>query len=64
MVKNKSSWHQWTLTKKVFLAHLSHENNTEKKALDTLYQTLKKKDITFPSISIAKQDVATEVVEV
>ena len=51
-------------TKKVFLAHLSHENNTEKKALDTLYQTLKKKDITFPSISIAKQDVATEVVEV
>lgn len=51
-------------TKKVFLAHLSHDNNTEGKALDTFYKALQKKQISFDSVCVAKQEEVSEVVEV
>jgi len=47
-------------TKKVILAHLSHENNTEEIALSTLKSTLKEYKIDFEDISIAKQNEKTE----
>jgi len=47
-------------TKQVVLAHLSHENNTEKIALETLKSTLFEYGIDFKNISIAKQDSKTE----
>lgn len=51
-------------TKKVILAHLSHDNNTENLALDTLKKTLKENDIEFNNIDIAKQTEATKEVMV
>jgi len=47
-------------TKKVILAHLSHENNTEQIALSTLKSTLKEYNIDFRDIIIAKQNEKTE----
>ena len=47
-------------TKTVVLAHLSHENNTEEIALDTLKSTLKEYNVEFDNIYIAKQDSKTE----
>lgn len=47
-------------TKKVILAHLSHENNTEEIAFNTLKSTLKEYNIEFENIDIAKQDERTE----
>jgi len=47
-------------TNYVVLAHLSHENNTESIALDTLKSTLKENDVEFNNIFIAKQDEKTE----
>lgn len=47
-------------TRKVILAHLSYENNTEDIALDTLKQTLKENNITFNNIDIAKQTESTK----
>lgn len=47
-------------TKYVVLAHLSHENNTESIALETLKSTLKEYDIKFNNIYIAKQNEKTE----
>lgn len=47
-------------TKQVVLAHLSHENNTEEIALETLKATLNEYEIKFDNISIAKQDSKTE----
>lgn len=47
-------------TKKVILAHLSHENNTEQIALSTLKSTLKEYNIDFKDITIAKQNEKTE----
>lgn len=49
-------------TKKVILAHLSQDNNTEEIALDTLKQTLKENNIKFNNIDIAKQNETTEEV--
>lgn len=46
-------------TKKIILIHLSHENNTEEKALNTL-----KENIEFNDIIISKQDDNTELVEI
>ena len=48
----------------VVLAHLSHENNTEDIALNTLKETLKEYNIEFNNIFIAKQDEKTECFEV
>lgn len=51
-------------TKYVVLAHISEQNNTEDLALNTLKETLKKKDINFNNIMIAKQNEMTELMEV
>lgn len=48
-------------TKKVILAHLSHENNTPERALHTVLKTLKEYDIEFDNIDIAKQNDMVEV---
>lgn len=50
-------------TKKVILAHLSEENNTQEKALETLNNQLKQEEKAFRNISIAKQHERTELVE-
>ena len=47
-------------TNYVVLAHLSHENNTEELALNTLKSVLKEYNIEFNNISIAKQNEKTE----
>ena len=51
-------------TKKIILAHLSEQNNTEELALTTLEETLKRKEIDFKDISIARQNEMTELIEV
>ena len=47
-------------TKKVILAHLSEQNNTDSLALETLKNTLKQKNIDFNDIVIAHQNEKTE----
>lgn len=49
-------------TKKVFLAHLSEENNTYEKAINTLKGVLKEYDIPFDNIDIAEQNEKTELI--
>lgn len=51
-------------TKKVILAHLSKENNTEEEALDTVKKTLKEYEIDFDNIEVAKQKEKTEGIRV
>ena len=51
-------------TKTIVLAHLSEKNNSEEKALETLNNSLKEKNIDFNNILIAKQNEPTEVIEV
>ena len=51
-------------TKKIILAHLSEENNTEELALNTLNERLKKEKIVFDNIIIAKQNKETELIEI
>lgn len=51
-------------TKKVFLAHLSEQNNTPEIALLTLRETLKNKNVDFDNISIADQYETSEEVYV
>ena len=49
-------------TKKIVLMHLSHINNTEEKALQTIEETFKEYDISFKNIVCAKQSEVIEVV--
>ena len=51
-------------TKQIILAHLSEQNNTEFLALETLNETLKRKNIDFNNIVIAKQNEMTELFDV
>lgn len=51
-------------TKKIILAHLSEENNTEELALETLKARLKKEKISFDDIIIAKQNKETELIKI
>ncbi len=51
-------------TKKIILAHLSEENNTEELALETLKARLKKEKISFNNIIIAKQNKETELIKI
>ena len=51
-------------TKHIILAHLSEQNNTEELALVTLNDTLKRKNIDFKNIIIARQNEMTELFEV
>lgn len=46
-------------TKKIILIHLSHENNTEEKVLNTL-----KENLNFDNVIISKQDENTELIEI
>ena len=48
----------------LFLAHLSHENNTEELAIKAYKEELSKKNIDFNEIYIAKQSERSELVEV
>ena len=47
-------------TKYIVLAHLSHENNTEDIALNTLKETFAEYDISFDNVFVARQDEKTE----
>lgn len=49
-------------TKKIILMHLSHINNTQEKALETLYETFKEYDIDFKEVSCANRSEITEVI--
>ena len=51
-------------TKKIVLAHLSEENNTEELALKELQDRLSKEKIAFNNIILAKQNQETEFIEV
>ena len=53
-----------TNTKKIILAHLSEENNTESLALESLNDRLEKENITFKNIIIAKQNKETELINI
>jgi len=50
-------------TKYVILAHISEQNNTEDLALETLKETLDRKNIDFNNIMIARQNEMTEIIE-
>lgn len=51
-------------TKKVILAHLSHENNTEELALSTVKKTLKEYEVEFDQIEVARQREKTKEISV
>ncbi len=51
-------------TNHIILAHLSEQNNTETLALSTLKDTLKRKDIKFDDIRVARQNEMTEFIDV
>ena len=51
-------------TKKIILAHLSEENNTEQLALEELNKRLNKEKISFSDITIAKQNKETELINI
>ncbi len=50
-------------TKKIILAHLSEENNTEELALKSLNDRLEKENINFNNILIARQNKETELIK-
>lgn len=51
-------------TQKVYLAHLSEENNKPELALNVLKETLNRKNIKFNNIEIAGQYQSTELVKI
>lgn len=51
-------------TKQVVLAHISHENNTEELAKETLEAALKEYEIDFNNIICAHQKESIEVIEI
>ncbi len=51
-------------TKKIILAHLSEENNTESLALEALHNRLAKEKISFKNIIIARQNEETELINI
>lgn len=53
-----------TNTKRIILAHLSEENNTEALALASLTDRLAKEKINFNNITIAKQNQETELITI
>lgn len=48
-------------TKYIILAHLSEQNNTEELAIETLKDALKKNNIDFKNISVARQNEMSEL---
>ena len=51
-------------THHIILAHISEQNNTEELALSTLREALKRKNIQFDDIKVAKQNEMTELIDV
>lgn len=51
-------------TKKVILAHLSHENNTEEIALETFKNKMLENNIEFKNVVCARQEEKTEVIKI
>ncbi len=49
-------------TKKVFLAHLSEENNCEELALEAFKEKMQSNDISFKNVSCVKQNEMSEIV--
>lgn len=50
-------------TKKIILAHLSKENNTEEIALKTLKKVMKENDLDLIEVIVAKQEERTELIK-
>lgn len=50
-------------TKKIVLMHLSHKNNTEEIALETIRETFAEYEITFNDITCARQKEKSELIE-
>ena len=51
-------------TKKIVFAHISEKNNSEEKVLETFKEVMDENNIDFNDIIIARQNEATEVIEV
>lgn len=51
-------------TKKIVFAHISEHNNTEEKVIETFNEELKKNNMKFNNIMIARQNECTELIEV
>ena len=51
-------------TKKILLTHLSHKNNTEEKALETIKEIFEEYEIDFTDIKCAKQREKSELIEI
>ncbi len=51
-------------TKKIILAHLSEENNSEELALEAVISKLENSNIKFNNITVAKQNIPTELYEI
>ena len=50
-------------TQKIMLLHLSHENNTEEKAMETIKNIFLEYGVDFENISCAKQNEKSEIME-
>lgn len=51
-------------TKRIIFAHVSEHNNTEEKVLETFNETIKRNNIKFDNVLVARQNEATELIEV
>lgn len=51
-------------TKKIIFAHVSEHNNTHEKIIETFNEELKKNNIQFSNVTIAKQNECSEFIEV
>ena len=51
-------------TRKIVFAHISEKNNSEEKVLETFKEVMDENNIDFNDIIIARQNEATEVIEV
>ena len=51
-------------TKEILLMHLSHKNNTEELALNTINQVFSNNSIEFNNIKCARQKEKSEVIEI
>ncbi len=51
-------------TKRIIFAHISEHNNTEEKVIETFNEITRKNNINFNNVSVARQNEATELIEV
>lgn len=51
-------------TKKIVFAHISEKNNSEEKVLETFGEVMNENNIDFQNTMIARQNEATEVIEI